>query len=86
MNGELKHRIRVQDDLATAGWKLLWRISPVLAGLIVISGLLNLGKPDIGFQVLAGLGGLLALNTFFYGLHRLFRRWRLSLEREWPER
>jgi len=73
------------DDLATGGWFLLKWLSAVLVPLIVVGGLLNLNEPNMGFQLLAGLGGLLAINAFFFGMHRLFRNWRLVIERDWPE-
>ncbi len=86
MKGELNYRLRTLDDIATGCWKLLKWISWVLAPLIVVAGLLNFDRPDIVFQTFGGLGGLLLLNAFFFGLHRFFRSWRLAVEREWPDR
>jgi len=86
MSSELNYRLRVLDDLATGGWKLLKWISLIIVPLVVLSGLLNFDKPDIEAQTLGGLGGLFLINAFFFSLHRFFRSWRLAVEREWPDR
>lgn len=81
MNPESKRQIQIMDDLATGGWFLLKWTSVGLVPLIFAAGLLNYAEPDIGFQILAGLGALLAINAFFFGMHRLFRHWRRAIDR-----
>ena len=86
MKGELNYRLRVADNLTTTLWWTVKRISVLAVVLASLAAALNFNKPGIAFQLFGGALCLLAINLAFYGMHRAFRSWRTSVEREWPDR